>query len=271
MPSTLLWGGLWGSAEKSRRFSALPCGFFEMLFASQSRTIQKGITALQPSYKPDARLCSALSYITRGGRIADIGTDHAYLPIYLIQEGVVSHALACDINQGPIQSAKANIAAAGLSQRIDTLQTDGLFGVEPFAPDDVLIFGMGGELIARILSDAPWVAKNKVNLILQPMSKVSILRKYLTENGFSITGESITYVDKYYQTLAARYTGVRESYSAVELLVGRLNIQNRPPHFQGLVRHEIHVLEMVIQGKSRAANPEIKEEAYIKRCLEELL
>jgi len=226
---------------------------------------------VQSSYKPDARLCSALSYITRGGRIADIGTDHAYLPIYLIQEGLVSHALACDVNQGPIRSAKANIAAAGLSHRIDTLQTDGLLGVEQFAPDDVLIFGMGGELIARIVSDAPWVAKNKVKLILQPMSKVATLRKYLTENGFSITGESITCVDKYYQTIAACYTGVRETYSAVELLVGRLNIQNRPPHFQELVRHEIRVLETVMQGKSRAANPDVTEEAYVKQCLEELL
>jgi tRNA (adenine22-N1)-methyltransferase len=79
---------------------------------------------------PDARLMSAVGYLKKGGRVIDVGTDHAYLPIYLVREGIVSSALACDINKGPIDSARANIAAAELSDRISTLQTDGLHGTE---------------------------------------------------------------------------------------------------------------------------------------------
>lgn len=220
---------------------------------------------------PDTRLLSAVSYLKRGGRVADVGTDHAYLPIYLIREGIVSHALACDINEGPILSAQKNIAAAGLSDRIDTLRTDGLCGVEVYRPDDIMIFGMGGELIMRILSDAPWIKDESVGLILQPMSRVSVLRQWLLDNGFAITGETVTFEDKYYQTLAARYCGKQETYSAVELQVGRLNIASRPPHFEGLVRHEIAVLEAIVRGKSRSENADTKEEIQLKRDLEELL
>ena len=128
---------------------------------------------------------SAVSYISRGAHVADIGTDHAYLPIYLVKEGIAQKALAADINQGPIDSARANIAAHGLSERIETLKTDGLHGVESFAPDHILIFGMGGELIVKILSEAPWIQKKGITLILQPMSRAQILRAYLLESGFS--------------------------------------------------------------------------------------
>lgn len=221
--------------------------------------------------KPDTRLCSAIPYLKKGGRVADVGTDHAYLPIYLVAEGISSSALACDINEGPIRSARANIAAAGLGDRIGTLRTDGLSGVEDFHPDDVMIFGMGGELIARILSDAPWVRSGDVGLILQPMTRIATLRAWLLENGFAITGETITLEDKYYQTIAARYTGVPEHYTECELLIGRKNILERPPHFEGLVRHEIHVLDAIIRGKSRAICADTEAETRLLRALEELL
>ena len=226
---------------------------------------------LQLSVTPDTRLLSAVPYLTRGGSVADVGTDHAYLPIYLVQEGIVSHALACDINEGPILSARKNIAEAGLLDRIDTLQTDGLHGVEAYSPDNIMIFGMGGELIARILSEAPWIKRESVGLILQPMSRVSVLREWLLKNGFAIVGETVTFEDKYYQTVCARYCGERSSYSAVELQVGRLNISNRPPHFEGLVRHEIAVLDAIIRGKSRSESADVAEELRLKQDLEELL
>lgn len=143
-----------------------------------------------PSPKtPDNRLLSAIPYLRAGGVVADIGTDHAYLPIELCRRGICRRAVACDINEGPISAARANIRAAGLSDRIDTLCTDGLHGVEPYAPDDILIFGMGGELIVRILCEAPWVRNDRIGLILQPMSRAEILRRYLWENGFEIRGK----------------------------------------------------------------------------------
>ncbi len=218
-----------------------------------------------------ARLFSAVPYIKKGGCVADIGTDHAYLPIYLVQNGIADRAVACDINEGPIRSARANIEAAGLAGRIDTLHCDGLHGVEPFSPDDVLIFGMGGELIVKILSEAPWIKTDRIGLILQPMSRASVLRRWLTENGFAITGESLSWEDKYYQTVAARYTGEVSVYSEAELQVGRLNMEGRPPLFEAFVRHEIAVIDKILAGKARATDVDASADKRMKQALEELL
>ncbi|MBQ9773606.1 MAG: SAM-dependent methyltransferase [Clostridia bacterium] len=218
-------------------------------------------------FTPDARLCSAIPYLTRGARIADVGTDHAYLPIYLVREGIASCALACDVNRGPIDSARANIAAAGLSDRIDTLQTDGLHGVESFSPDHILIFGMGGELILRILSEAPWVRDARIGLVLQPMSRAHLLRAWLLENGFAITGETISFADKYYQTLSARYCGTCETYTKEELLLGKWNVENPSPLLLGFLEHEIGVYEAILRGKARATAADSRAEEEILQIL----
>ena len=220
---------------------------------------------------PDARLCSAVPYIRRGDRIIDVGTDHAYLPIYLVSEEIASFALACDINQGPIDSARANICEAGLTGRIDTMKTDGLLGTEYFCADDILIFGMGGELIARILSDAPWIRRKELRLILQPMSRAFVLRQWLYENGFSIVGETISRAGKYYQTICAVFSpdgcAAEAPYSDEELLLGRRNIEENTPLFQGFLAHEIGVLEVIVKGKEKSAIADATEE---KRLLDKL-
>ena len=201
----------------------------------------------------------------------DVGTDHAYLPIYLVGQGISSRALACDINRGPIESAQRNIAAAHLTKKIDTLCTDGLHGAEHFDPDNVLIFGMGGELIIRILTEAPWVKNSNIGLVLQPMTRAHLLRRWLLENGFEIVGETITHEDRYYQTIAARYCGKSEEYTEEELLLGRLNIQNNAPNLRGFVKHEIGVWEAIRRGKSQSANADTSDEDRTLQFLKERL
>lgn len=226
---------------------------------------------MQKIMTPDARLLTAVPFLRARARIVDVGTDHAYLPIYLVSEGLVSHALACDINRGPIESARANIRAAGLSERIETMQTDGLAGTEYFSPDHILIFGMGGELIARILSDAPWIRDERISLILQPMSRISLLRRWLLENGFSITGETLSFKEKYYQTIEARFDPTRArgacAWSEEELLLGRHNIERNAEHLRGLLLHEIGVLETVVRGKSRGTDADVSEETRMLNIL----
>ena len=229
---------------------------------------------MQPKSVLSARLLSALPYLKKGGAVIDVGTDHAYLPIYLVGEGISSRALACDINRGPIESAAHNIAAAGLARRIDTLCTDGLHGTEEFDPDNILIFGMGGELIIRILSEAPWVKDAGIGLVLQPMTRAHLLRRWLLENGFAIVGETITHEDRYYQTIAARYCGKSEEYTEEELLLGRLNIENNAPNLAGFIEHEIGVWEAIRRGKSQSANADTRDEdrtlQFLKARLENL-
>ena len=222
---------------------------------------------MQTEIRPNSRLFSAVPYLLAGGRVADVGTDHAYLPIYLVKNGICAEALACDINQGPIESARANIAAAGLSERIGTLRTDGLHGVESFQPDDMMIFGLGGELIIRILEEAAWVMNERIGLVLQPMSRAHLLRAYLLENGFSIVGETLSHEDKYYQTIAARYCGRVETYTEEELLLGKWNIETVPPHFEGFLRHEIGVYEAILKGKSRSRAADTRAEEQILNLL----
>ena len=216
---------------------------------------------------PSARLCSAFPYLKKGGAIIDVGTDHAYLPIYLVGQHISSRALACDINRGPIESAERNIAAAHLTKKIDTLCTDGLHGAENFDADDILIFGMGGELIIRILSEAPWIKNANIGLVLQPMTRAHLLRRWLLENGFEIVGETITLEDRYYQTIAARYCGKVEEYTEEELLLGRLNIQNQAPHLAGFIKHEIGVWEAILRGKSRAIDADTRDEERVLKFL----
>ena len=226
---------------------------------------------MQSIITPSARLLSALPYLKRGGTVIDVGTDHAYLPIYLVGQHISSRALACDINRGPIESAARNIAAAGLKDKIDTLCTDGLHGAEQFDPDDIMIFGMGGELIIRILSEAPWVKDAGIGLVLQPMTRAHLLRRWLLENGCAIVGETITHEDRYYQTIAARFSGKSEEYTEEELLLGRLNIQNNAPNLCGFIEHEIGVWEAIRRGKSQSANADTRDEDRTLQFLSERL
>ena len=219
-----------------------------------------------------ARLRTALNYIKKGERVADIGTDHAYLPIHLLRERIASRVLAADINRGPLESAKNNLRDAGLLHAADLLETDGLCGVEKWSPDRILIFGMGGELILRILSDAPWIRTPEIGLVLQPMTRASVLRKWLLEEGFCITGETLCTEDgRLYQTIAATWDGVRRTAEDAELLLGSWNIQNRPPLFEAFVRHELEVLQQIKKGKARAACVDTKKEDVLIETLEQLL
>ena len=156
----------------------------------------------------NARLCSAASLVRQGAVFADIGTDHAYLPIFLLTEGVIDRAYATDINQGPLSSARANVAEAELCDRVTFMLCDGAHALSGKGIDDYAICGMGGELIADIIDRAPHLRDGAVRLILQPMSRQEHLRRYLMSEGFAIRCESYSYDSgKYYVTLMAEYTG----------------------------------------------------------------
>ena len=195
------------------------------------------------------RLMTAVPYVRPGHLAADIGTDHAYLPIYLCEAGVLTPvsagngetlcAIAADINKGPVERADLHIAAAGLTHRIRTVQTDGLRGLEVYNPSDIIIFGMGGELIASILEAAPWVSTAGKRLILQPMTHAEKLRAYLLSAGYTIVGETLSREgDRIYQTICAEPTGkaggAAETWTPAELAVGQAAFRASDPDQKGL-------------------------------------
>ena len=211
------------------------------------------------------RLMSAVEYVRRGSKIADIGTDHAWLPIYLIEKGISPCAVAADINEGPLDRARINIPR-GMQKKIELRLTDGLSGIEACGVNDILICGMGGELIARIISDAPFTKDGNIRLVLQPMTKAPHLREFLLSSGYSIIGETLSFDDRIYQTLCAEYTGKKEEYSDIELLLGRHNIERGGELFSRFVAQNIKMFEGIIAGKAAGG----ADTSYEEKILEEL-
>lgn len=180
------------------------------------------------------RLLTAVPYIRNVGLVADIGTDHAYLPIYLCESGRLSAsaapcAIAADIHRGPVERASLHIAAAGLSGRIRTVQTNGLTGLDVYDPADIIVFGMGGELIAAILAAAPWAHVPTREgfprrFILQPMTHADRLRAYLSAAGLTIVAETLSREgERIYQTLCAETASGENArpLTLAELAVGQ--------------------------------------------------
>lgn len=140
--------------------------------------------------KLDERLKIAAGEVRHGKKVADIGTDHAYLPAYLIENGICPSAIAADIGIGPLENAKKVVSTSPLlNEKIELRLSDGLEKVSSEEADDIVIAGMGGILISEILAKAPWVKSEEKRLILQPMSHAEDVRRYLCENGFEIIKE----------------------------------------------------------------------------------
>lgn len=155
------------------------------------------------SLKMSRRLHMIADMVTSGYSVADIGTDHGYIPIYQVINGRAPFALACDLNEGPLARARDNVALYGLEDKIRLICSDGLLGIdEPV--DSVVIAGMGGLLIKRILSDGWEKIKSVKELVLSPHSEISQLRRYLYEEGFFIQDEDMVFEDgKYYVVMKA--------------------------------------------------------------------
>ncbi|AVQ95758.1 SAM-dependent methyltransferase [Ethanoligenens harbinense] len=167
-----------------------------------------------------ARLRLAASFVRSGVTVADIGTDHAYLPVWLVCSGHNPSALACDVRSGPLARAAQTVAQYGVQEQVVLRQTDGLAGVQA---QDIVIAGMGGELIAAILSRSEWVRRPDVRLILQPMTAQETLRAWLCREGFVIDREDAAMEgDKHYLVMCVRYGGVPFEPDAFFCFAGRL-------------------------------------------------
>jgi len=168
------------------------------------------------------RLKMILRSVPKGTRVADVGTDHAFLPIALIKTGTATKVFACDISEGPLAVASENITKSG-TQNIETRLCDGLDGILPEDVDVITIAGMGGDVIRGILSRTEWIKSEKFLLILQPMSSADALREYLYKEGFSIEREeAVEDTGRVYTVISARFTEIRKEPTAAELFIGKL-------------------------------------------------
>ena len=216
---------------------------------------------MQPTI--NRRLTAVSEFIRQGSVLGDIGTDHAYLPVYLVSKGVCVRAIAADINKGPLLRAKQNISSYGLSDKIETVLTDGLHGIEHLGVTDIAICGMGGELIAKILDEAPFTASGNIRLILQPMTKADFLRSFLLSHGYAIKDETLVRDDRIYQVICAEYTGESTEYSPIELLLGRHNINARSSLLAEFAQNTLSATVTKREGRASAGLSTETEDALI--------
>ena len=191
------------------------------------------------------RLMTAAALVTQGYTLADVGTDHGYIPIYLLQQKKIPAAIAMDINEGPLERAKEHIALYGLQAYIQTRLSDGVAALKPGEVEAVLIAGMGGGLVMHILKDGEKVCQSAKELILQPQSEIERVREFLREKGYTILAEDMVYEDgKFYPMMKVQYQGENENaQKASEVLklsdlYGGLLLQNRHPVLKTFLEKE---------------------------------
>ena len=152
--------------------------------------------------QPRLRLLADM--VPDGARLADVGTDHGYLPVFLLQKGRITSAIASDIVPGPLQHARQTAAEYEV-EGIEFRLCPGLDAIGPEEADTIVIAGMGGETIQAVLEAAPWTTDGGHLLLLQPMTKVEFLRKWLTDNGYAFTDERLVFdKDHLYPVFAVR-------------------------------------------------------------------
>ena len=161
------------------------------------------------------RLLTATELVTNGNIVADIGCDHAYTSIYLCSEGIAPQVFAMDVNKGPLLAARQHVAAAGLEDKITIRESDGLAALAPGEAETILLCGMGGLLMIKILTDHPEVTASARELILQPQSEVGQVRHFLHKAGYAITAERMVKEDgKFYVMMRAVMAEEPQSYEA---------------------------------------------------------
>lgn len=214
------------------------------------------------------RLAAVADMVTPGNALADVGTDHGYIPIYLAEKGRIPSAVAMDVNRGPLERAREHIRQYGLEGRIETRLSDGLDALAPGEADSILIAGMGGTLTVRILKRGADRILEDTELILQPQSDTPLVRHYLETEGYQIQQEEIILEEgKFYPMMRAakRKAGKSaESMTREEFFCGPLLLAAHHPVLKKYLERELYQRERV------AAHLQCEGGDASKRRLEEV-
>ncbi len=215
------------------------------------------------------RLKMNVSLVPKGARIADIGCDHGYASIWLVQEGIAERVIASDVNRGPIERAVEHVRLAGLERQIECRQGNGTERLLPGEVDTLMIAGMGGPLMIHILSEGRVVLQQVRTLILQPQSDIGAVRHYLYEHGFTIRQEKICLEDgKYYFAIRAERREAEDEEKPEaewQFRYGTYLAKKRDPVFKNYLNKERNTFERILENPQFAsANREDREEIVRK-------
>jgi len=194
----------------------------------------------------DSRLLTLAFMVPKGYKIADIGTDHAYLPIYLISHDICPKVIATDLRPGPLKRAKEHVQNFNLSDKIELRLGEGLEPIAPGEVDAVVIAGIGGETIARILQKSKAVAEGLKRIIIQPMTNQPKLRKMLFEMGYQIIDEKVAVDDGIYYEIIVVQRGFQGSFDDVDVEIGPILKEKKEPVIEEYLRSRLSKLEKLI-------------------------
>ena len=220
------------------------------------------------------RLKQLYSLLPKEGKgIIDVGTDHGFIPIQLVKDHYPGAILASDIAPGPLNSAKALAKKENLDHLIQFLLCDGLEQCPPDQVDCILIAGMGGDTICRILDNAEWLFSDSYTLILQPMTHAEVVRYWLLNNEYKITREAVTTEDSQVYQMFAAVPGTQPRMDDYEYYIGSMCLAREGEGFDTLVAHQLNQITKKIDGLTKASGCKKEKIQFfqnIMRQLEEL-
>ncbi len=205
------------------------------------------------------RLMAVANMVNNSNIVADIGTDHGYVPVYLVLNNMTKNALAMDINEGPLKRADENIKKFHLSDRIKTRLSDGLTGLDDNEVDTVIIAGMGGILINNIIDKDKERLSSVKKYILQPMTAIEETRKYLEKNDFKIVDEALAKEGEKIYTLISAVPGKMKIAKEINYYIGEHLIKNRDKILPEYIKGKIYEYEKAVLSMENAQSSEIEE------------
>lgn len=223
------------------------------------------------------RLLKIASLVSDGKKIADIGTDHGYIPVYLLKEGRVPFAVLADVNKGPLDNARKEVIQNNLLENVDLRLGSGIEVLEIGEVEEVIIAGMGGILISELLEAKKEVSHSIEKLILQPMQAQEELRRYLLNNGYEILKEVLVREDfRIYEIIVAKYTGKNTIIEdEIQFEVGIKLLENKDSLFHDFIGKKIKTYSAIVnqlEGKDGEEINKKREESKIAiRKLENLI
>ena len=213
------------------------------------------------------RLYSVADLVPEGAVLADIGTDHGLLRVYLLQRGRIKAAVAADLREGPLSKAKENAVKYGLTEKMKFVLCDGLSRISPDDADTISIAGMGGETISSILSAAPWTKFSHHKLILQPMTSVYDLRDFLSKNGYTIKMEYLNREDRRIYVTMEVEPGECQPYSEGEKWAGRQWKGMESPLRGAFLEDMLHRAKRALDGIEKSTRPEDESRRELLRTI----
>ena len=215
------------------------------------------------------RLSAIGEMVTEGNRLVDVGCDHGYLPVYLVMNHRIPGAIAADVGKGPLERAREHICRYHMQNYIETRLCDGLSGISVGEGDTLVIAGMGGPLMEKILSDNPEVRDSFQELILQPQSDIPHFRHFLMSNGYRITEEKMILEDgKFYPMMKAiRDQKRNESWTPLEEMFGKYLLQEKNPVLQQFLQRELRIRQNILTKLQKAETEKRRNEVEEEKQL----